>query len=231
MRDKWICHILMILVLPLLFQTAGAMPFEDDIRDKIIALYNLDTVTTQIEIRRNPMQMETQEYDSIRINPMTKAEPVGIVAIQVELFQNDKIINSGQLRINIARYENVLVVAEPIKRNGIISPEKINITRMETTSLSDRPLTLEKELVGKWAKRSINKGQIITAGMVEKIPPIISGKEVSILYKSSWLEITTPGKSMEPGYVGETIRIKNEETGKIIKGTVIDDKTVLISNL
>jgi flagella basal body P-ring formation protein FlgA len=230
-RGKGICIGLTTLILLFFVQTVEAANLENDIREEIVALYNLDTTAIKIELQRNTINPEIGEYDSIRVIPMTKTEPVGIFPIQVELFGGGKKIGDGQVRVNIARFENVLVTLEPVKRNGILDPGKITIERMETTALTDRPLTDARELVGKWTKRNIRKGQIIMAGMIEEIPPIVSGKDISILYKSSWLEIAAPGKSLESGYVGEAIKIKNKETGKIIKGTVIDDKTVLISNL
>jgi flagella basal body P-ring formation protein FlgA len=100
---------------------------------------------------------------------------------------------------------------------------------MEITSLTSRPLTSENSLADLWAKRDIRKDQILSSGSVEKIPTVLSGQGVSILYKSAILEISAKGVAMESGYVGEKIRIKNDQSKKVLTGTILDSETVEIT--
>ena len=99
---------------------------------------------------------------------------------------------------------------------------------MEITSLTENPVTSEDELSGKWAKRNVGKGQILTSRMFETIPAITSGQEVSILYKSTGLEISTRGTALQSGNIGDLIKIRNNQSKKIIACTVMDDETVQV---
>lgn len=203
---------------------------EKDIQRGVIALYNLDTLDVEVEMRTSRIEIEPGSYDSLTFEPLTRTEPRGLMSFEVTAWKYGKKFNSDQVRVKVAYYDEVLVTIDRIGRRDEFGPDKITLKRMEITSLTDIPLTSEDDLTGMWAVKSIKKGQILTSGLVEKIPPILNGQGVSIQYKSGLLEITARGTAMEDGYVGDEIRVRNGESRKTIVCTVIDDETVQLPN-
>jgi flagella basal body P-ring formation protein FlgA len=206
------------------------------IKENIISLYEIDTSRCDIEIQKNRIQINPDEFDSLQINPLAgsildaQLVPHGSISLRVKFYKNNKEIKKGQIRIKIRHFENVLVSIDRIKRSEILTPEKYMMKWMEITSLTENPVTSEDEFSGKWAVRNVGKGQILTSRMFEIIPAITSGQEVSILYKSTGLEITARGTALQSGCIGDLIKIKNIQSRKIIACTVMDDETVRVTS-
>jgi flagella basal body P-ring formation protein FlgA len=206
------------------------------IKEKIISLYNIDTSRCDVEVQRNHIGINPDEFDSLTVSRMAgsitdaKLIPRGSVSLQINFFKNNNEIKSGQIRVRIRHYENVLVSVDRFKRHDLPIPDKYMIKRMEITSLTENPVTSEDELSGKWARRNVGIGQILTSRMFETIPAITVGQQVSILYKSSCLELTARGTALQPGDIGDMIKIKNNQSKKIIACTVMDDETVQVNS-
>lgn len=230
-RDKGNCLSVLALLLLLFAGAPRAESLEGELARRVTALYNLDTAKTTLEIQKHPLTLDSCAYDSLNIIPLSKTPLRGSVSFQVFLYSGGEIVGQGQVRFNISRFDSVMVTDDRIKRNEIITADKCHLERKEITWLTEQPIKSLAELDGQWTKRSINKAQIISSGMLERIPDIVAGKEISILYQTSGLEISARGTAMAPGYIGADIRVKNNQSGKIINGTVIDGGTVRIGTI
>lgn len=200
-----------------------------EIKNSIISAYDLDTAVTRIEIRKNRIEIRSDEYDSLEMIPLTNSSPRGFISVHVNLYKESKLVISRQVRVCIDYFKDVLVTSDRIKRHEVITSDKFRIEKQKVTYLTERPLTSENELLGKWAKRSIGKRQILTSGMVESIPAVTSGQQVSILYRSPGFEISARGVALETGHKGDLVRVRNIQSKKVIVCTILDDETVQVS--
>jgi flagella basal body P-ring formation protein FlgA len=200
-----------------------------ELKKSIVSTFGLDTTVTEVEIRRNRIEIAPDEYDSVAVMPLTDSEPRGLLSLRVEIYKGGAMVESGQIRVKINVYNNVLVTTDRIRRHDIITSDKCKIERMEITSLTEKPITSEEGLSDRWAKRSIGKGQILTSGMLERIPTITSGQEVSILYRNSLLEISARGVALEQGYTDDVIRVRNLQSREVITGAIRDNETIEVT--
>jgi len=196
--------------------------------DNIAAIYSLDPVSTEIEIRKNKIVIESGDYDSLEVSPMSNAEPRGLIPFKVSLYKEGAIVKNGQVRVRISCYDYALVTTGRVKRHDMITLDKFEIRRVETTYISEKVLQSPDELINRWARKNIGKDQIITSGLVEQVPAIISGKNIYIMYKTPAMEITAPGVALEAGYIGDRIRVRNSQSRKVIACTIMDRETVQV---
>jgi flagella basal body P-ring formation protein FlgA len=226
---KWIC----LIVIGLMILSAGNVfsndKFKSLLYNEIINFYDLNDADIEVEIRSNRLDTDTLAFDSLSIKSLTRSKPRGLLGLQVSLYNGGQEIQTGQIRVKIDHYASVLVATDRIGRHKPITNENSRIERMEITSLTAEPLTSDDGLADLWTKRDIRKDQILSSNSVEKIPTILSGQGVSILYKTTALEISSRGIAMESGYAGEKIRIKNEHSNKILTCTVLDGETVEVA--
>lgn len=228
-NSNWISLIIIGLILMTAVTSFSSTDFEKLLTEKIIDHYDLYEYDIEIELRSSRFKQSEFDFDSLSIQPMTDSKPRGLLAFKVALFNEKQEIEKAQIRVKISYFEDVLIASDRIGRHQIINSENCISKRMEITSLTARPLTSENSLADLWSKRDIRKGQILSSGSVEKIPTILTGQGISILYKSNVIEISAKGLAMESGYIGERIRIKNEQSKKILTGTIIDGGTVEIA--
>jgi len=226
---KWICLIIMGMMILSTGNVFSNDKFESLLYNEIINYYDLNDADVEIEVRSNRLALDTLTFDSLSIRSLTRSKPRGLLGLQVMLYNQGKEIQTGQIRVKIDHYASVLIATDRIGRHKPLTPENSKIERMEITSLTAEPLTSDEGLAGLWTKRDIRKDQILSSNSVEKIPTVLSGQGVSILYKSTALEISSKGIAMESGYAGDKIRIKNEHSNKILTCTVLDGETVEVA--
>lgn len=224
--------LLLLFGLILLSAPKQAMADNDlkrDIIDRIITLYDIDTSRAVIEIIKNRLDPDIVAYDSLTVTPLTRGEPRGGHSVAVSLFQADKPIEKGQVRINIDYYDTVLVTTAKIRRNDSLPHGTYARRNMKVTSLTATPLTSPEQLRGRRVKRTIGRNQILTSDMIEEIPEISFGQPVTIRYRDEAFEITALGTALDEGSAGDLIKVKNDQSRQIIACTVIDSETVQAS--
>jgi flagella basal body P-ring formation protein FlgA len=226
MKDKWICLTMAIALTALTWGAKAAENFEQAAIDKIIDRLELDTSTCKVEIIRTGLELNLPAFDSLDILPTGEIGTNGLIPLVATIYQTDGQIKARQIRARVSRYAETLIAADRLKPRELLSPEKVSLARMEVTGLLDKPLTSLAEAEGKWTKHGVGKGQILTTGMLEPIPEIVSGQTVSIVYKTSNLEITVVGSALEAGYRDQTIKVRNNQSGRTINCRVIDRTTV-----
>ncbi|MFH2035017.1 MAG: flagellar basal body P-ring formation chaperone FlgA [Candidatus Zixiibacteriota bacterium] len=227
-RGKWIC-----LIVPGLLLIAVLSAFSDEALDKMIIskvtqYYSLDDNNIELEIRKNNIEIIDGSYDSLVIRSLTRKEPRGLVPLIVDIYSGKEIIESGQIRVDIRYYQNVLVTSDRIKRNHPIVGRQLKEERRDVTYLNNKPIINPVDLINIWSRRAISKNQILTSDMIEKIPAITPGEEVSVMYQMAGLDIRTRGVALENGYIGEEIRVRNNDSKKIIACTIVDSETVRV---
>lgn len=78
----------------------------------------------------------------------------------------------------------------------------------------------------KIAKRKLNAGNIVKISNIEVAYSVKKGNRVTLKFIKRNLLIETIGIALESGKIGDTIKVKNPETNKILIGTVVDEGAV-----
>jgi len=221
--------LLLIIMVGLTFAKATyAVTCDQAIIDKIVAMYNLDSRSNKIEILSNPLKSAAVTADNITVHPLTSKEPLGMFTVMVRVSQGGEVVESGQVRMKIRRFADVLVLSGKIRSREPLYRDRLVIRRMDITSLREKPLKTIDEIEGYRARRNLRKGKILTASAIEPIPDIETGRELSIVYVDGLCRVTSTGVALQSGVVGEYVKVKNNGSGKIILGRVIDGSTVAV---
>lgn len=83
----------------------------------------------------------------------------------------------------------------------------------------DAPLAM----VGRTAKRMLLPGEPVPVNAVDDPRLVSRGAPTQIVFEENGLFITTVGSPLQNGGLGELIRVRNADTGRIILGTVMAD--------
>jgi flagella basal body P-ring formation protein FlgA len=168
-------------------------------------------------------------YDSLKVEPLGDARPFGNCWVKVYFFRNDGIFQTTNLNLQVSLFQNVLVAKKSIKQGENLTSELFDVARREVTSLADPPIVSPGELEGMSATRAMASGKTLTQSFLKKQEIVKRGDLVSIEYSSGSIKITASGEVKESGCLGETIKVKNMSSSKIISAVVQDEKTVKIN--
>ena len=134
-------------------------------------------------------------------------------------------------RINVGPYISInlpiVVASHDIERGSIIGEGDLSIeTRDLTGKRLNKPLIDTAEAVGLEAKQKIKDDDPVLSRHLEKPLLVERGKDVTAIVYATGVQVTLIGQALDNGRMGDTVRVKNRATGKIITGEVIGHRLV-----
>lgn len=121
------------------------------------------------------------------------------------------------------RYEEmaqVPVLKRRMQNGDVIGKDDIEWSREPLSHIHKTTICDAKELIGKSPRRMISQDRPVRADEVASPTLITKGSQVTLLFTSPNLQITTLGEALENGAKGDVIRIRNVTSKSIIQGTV-----------
>jgi flagella basal body P-ring formation protein FlgA len=86
------------------------------------------------------------------------------------------------------------------------------------------------QLEGKVARRTLLPGRMIPVSSVREAWLVETGKPVQVRFIQGGLEIQIMGISLQTGSAGDTVRIRNADSGTVFNGVVMADGTIKVSS-
>lgn len=100
--------------------------------------------------------------------------------------------------------------AETVARNVILDPSRI---------------------VGMEAKRPLQADQPLRAGDVRAPVIVAKGSLVTLVVQSATMTLTSKGRAMENGAMGDSVRIQNTQSKVVVEGEVVSSGTVRVAGM
>ncbi|MGB9712552.1 MAG: flagellar basal body P-ring formation chaperone FlgA [Dissulfurimicrobium sp.] len=125
-------------------------------------------------------------------------------------------------------YRPVVCAAKALPKGHILSLDDINMIRQPISRIYDSFFDDPAKVTGLALTRFVQPGQILTDRMVAQPLVVHRGDIVTIVADSPSFTITTPGKVMQDGALGEAIKVQNIMSKREIVAVVKDAKTVSV---
>ena len=81
---------------------------------------------------------------------------------------------------------------------------------------------------GKVAKRTLLPGKLIPVSSLRDPYIVEAGEPVTVVFKQGGLTIQATAVPLQPGSLGDVLRLRNADSGKIFTGIVMADGTVRV---
>lgn len=141
---------------------------------------------------------------------------------------NGQSFSAINLRFDVKVYRQVAVAASQISQGEALTSEKLRYEKVSIGRLPSTYFTDMNKIIGLETRRPLTPGTVITDIMLNKPIVIKRGSVVNIIARIGSMEVTTVGKAMQDGYVGQLIRVQNMNSNKFISGKVLDETTVQV---
>jgi flagella basal body P-ring formation protein FlgA len=86
------------------------------------------------------------------------------------------------------------------------------------------------DVVGKVARRTLLPGELIPSSAVRRQDAVTQGRRYKIKYESESLSIVGVVVALKSGAVGDTIQVRNPDSGVIINARVEPDQTLAVDD-
>ncbi|MEY3807285.1 MAG: flagellar basal body P-ring formation protein FlgA [Pseudomonadota bacterium] len=125
-------------------------------------------------------------------------------------------------------YQIVVVLSQPIQRGEIITRAHLAMEKRETSNLRDDFVTQLEHVENKQATRQLKVGTILSLKNVVEPILIKRGDKVVISTKKSDFSIKMSGIAITDGIKNQLIKVKNQNSGRIINATVVEPGLVSV---
>ncbi len=114
------------------------------------------------------------------------------------------------------------VATRDIGRRETVAEADIEWAEMDMASCYGMPVTEKTDILGMRVDRYVKKGSVISLDAVERIPEVMKGEAVILQVSKGLMVVSAWGVSLEDGYRGDMILVRNSASGKIDKYEVVD---------
>lgn len=176
----------------------------------------------------NPPQDVMVPYGDLRleIGEFYQRDLVGTSTIPVEIIIDDRVYRRVYIQYKVGVLQKVFVAKEQIQKGQFISKDLFEIKERLINTLNHQFVDVNADLKGKKMKISLDIGRPLLKSMVEMPPLVERWKEITIVARVGGVEVTTVGKSLQEGNIGDMIKVQNINSRKTIKAKVIAKNTV-----
>ncbi|MCA1742460.1 MAG: flagellar basal body P-ring formation chaperone FlgA [Desulfovibrionales bacterium] len=120
----------------------------------------------------------------------------------------------------------VACASRPLNRGDIVNPGDVTFERKNLAYLKD---DVWDGRTGPWRIRSsVGQGQPILMRVLEGVPVVSRGDQVSLVYQGQHVTLSVPVEVLEDGQKGDSIMVRNMRSRKEIVGFVQDGGTVVV---
>ena len=126
------------------------------------------------------------------------------------------------------KYVSIPVVKRKIIKGQMISEDDVEMKDLAVSSLPPSVIMQTDEVIGKMAKRNLEINTPLKKNDVKKHVIVARGDLVTLKFVRRNLEIKTLATALNAGGIGDLIKVKIQDSNKIMLGEIIDSSTVKI---
>jgi len=134
-----------------------------------------------------------------------------------------------QLGVTIHRFDTVLIARHNLPRGTVLEPDDVIGVRRDISRLVSGYFRRSEEIRDMVARRNLRKGRVLTPAVVTPPRLVKRGQLVTILARASNLVIRVRGMALGDGRRGDTIRVRNTHSRRIVQATVVGTGKVRVN--
>jgi flagella basal body P-ring formation protein FlgA len=178
----------------------------------------------------------TNEYE-INLLPLMAQVKLPLCAEQIKA-STPGLVKAGRTAINVrcnvgktwaifvsatvTPFENIVVLTQPLQHNEVITERHVTLVRRDVSSLHENYLTQLNAVLGKQVTRNLATGTVLMQKDLTEPKLIKRGDRVAITAEKSGIGISMNGIAQSDGKRGQSIRVKNQNSERVINAIVID---------
>ncbi|MEI7839497.1 MAG: flagellar basal body P-ring formation chaperone FlgA [Methylococcaceae bacterium] len=128
----------------------------------------------------------------------------------------------------ITPFENVVILTQPLQHGDTVTNQAI-LARKDVSQLHNNYLTQLSQIMNKQVLRNLPVGTIVTAKDLVEPKLVKRGDRVLITSNQAGITIKMNGVAESDGSKGQTIRVKNQNSARIINAVIVEMGVVRVS--
>ncbi|MBR8313184.1 flagellar basal body P-ring formation protein FlgA [Burkholderia dolosa] len=119
----------------------------------------------------------------------------------------------------------LLVAATPVPAGRPLTRKDVALAERDWLATPDA-LADPRAIDGRVSRRALKSGQVLQERFLKAQATVKRGQTVRIVAQTGQIEVSATGTALEDGAAGNTIRVRNTSTGRIVDARVVDGGVV-----
>lgn len=153
----------------------------------------------------------------------------GLLVFPVEVFLDGVRVTSVTARASLVVKDMVAVTTRDLPRQHVIGPDDVRLVEKPLAGLPADAVRDTAKAIGLRTTKAVKSGLVLNAQELEALPAVAARQSVSIMIQVGAVTVTAQGEALEDGLLGQTIRVQNLESKKIILARVSAPGQVLVT--
>ncbi len=155
----------------------------------------------------------------LQIAPQGNAELRGRVNLRVTCSQPDWFVF---VTAEVLLHHAVVVAATALPRGTALSASQLRLMEIDVSRVRGNYYTDPQDLQGMRLRSAVRADEVITTRHLIAVNAVERGDQVVIRAVGENLSIRMMGEAMESGRVGDQVRVRNVQSGRVIRARVTD---------
>lgn len=186
----------------------------------------------ELTISHLPAEIKTEKTDTaLQFANFTLALQSGNFEARLFLPGSKLITEASPLIVSgmLHRMADVVKVKNNVERGANITINDVELVRIKHNQLAANAVRDVADIQGMVAKRSLSEDTFLRSSDLAKAKLVSRNEMVLILYETPAMTVTTRGKALMDGAMGEVIEIQNMASKRNVTATVIGNNKVIVS--
>lgn len=201
---------------------AARLVGKDEIRqaiEKSLRMSNRDVSIRDIDYREN-LQI-APGIAKIEASLFNTSTP-GKLGFSINIEVDGEKTNTLEVMASIDEWKEVPIAKRAVQKGVVITGDDVMMARLNVGAIPADSALDEKQIIGLETNRDIPFGDVFRKAKLNIPALIVSGAKVTLIYKGQGFEATARGTALEGGAMGQSIRVRNDSSKKVIEGTISD---------
>jgi flagella basal body P-ring formation protein FlgA len=132
------------------------------------------------------------------------------------------------LWFTVAGFAPAVAAAHPLTAGAPLDTQDVALVERDIVGSDCKPLDNPTELTGMRVKRLVRTGELLCETLLEPVPPVARGQEVTLRYTARSFTLTARGVAQADGLIGKRVTVRNSSSGEIFAATVTGNGEVSV---
>lgn len=134
------------------------------------------------------------------------------------------------MTVHVKVSETVAIAKRDMKRGERLYQKDVHYRLVDISDLPFEPITSSSQIKRTQLTGYAKKGQVLSSSKVEKVPDVVQGSDIRILFNNGKVTISAMGRARQSGSIGDIILVENSKSHKVIKGKIIRTGLVRVTS-
>ncbi len=146
------------------------------------------------------------------------------------IMDGEKTITAKPVSGRYNEEQEVPVLNKRLLNGNVIAKEDVVMQFFPATKSRQDTVMTADALLGKSPRHMISPNRPIRAGELTSPAVLKKGGTVTMRYATPYMDISTTGEAQEEGTVGDVIRVRNMDSSKIVRATIVSSQEVVVGS-